>query len=338
MTPFGFALLLSAMLSPSGTLPPALESYLAAAVRPSAAERKLLQDGRPMTKLLDADPTRVVAVFGAVWIDAPMQRYVEAVKDIENFERGRGFRVTRRISTPPRIEDFADYHLSKDDVSALRSCRVGDCELKLGEDALKTLRTEVDWKAASAEAAAENVMRRLALEYVTGYLEGGNERLAVYRDKSRPTSVAAEFRSIVDEMPALTSSMPELRRYLLGFPDPDAAIPGSTSFLYWQETQFGLKPTIRISHVVIREGAEETVLASKMLYASHYFWTALEVRVLVPDPSRGPGFWLVTVSRSRCDGLSGFVGRIARGRVRRAAQQGTAAVLAATKRRLEQGG
>ena len=74
-----------------------------------------------------------------------------------------------------------------------------------------------------------------------------------------------------------------------------------------------MKPTIRINHLVIQDRPASTVIASKMLYASHYFWTALELRVLVPDP-RGTDFWFVTVSRSRSDGLSRFVGRLVRGR------------------------
>ena len=77
------------------------------------------------------------------------------------------------------------------------------------------------------------------------------------------------------------------------------------------------------------------VVASKLLYASHYFWPALELRVLVPDPSRGVGFWFVSVSRSRSDGLSGFTGSIIRGRVREAARAGQESALLATKKRLE---
>lgn len=73
-----------------------------------------------------------------------------------------------------------------------------------------------------------------------------------------------------------------------------------------------LKPTIRISHLTIREIPEDTVVASKMVYASHYFWTGLEVRALVPDPERGAGFWFVTVNRARSDGLSGFTGMFVR--------------------------
>jgi hypothetical protein len=178
-------------------------------------------------------------------------------------------------------------------------------------------------------------MRRLSHEYVSGYLAKGNDQLAVYRDNSRPTFVASEFRSLVDQMPALTPSMPDLRRYLLAY--PAVALAGATSFLYWQETQFGLKPTIRISHLVIWEGKDDTLVASKMLYASHYFWTALELRALFPDPSRGRGFWLVTINRSRSDGLSGFTGFFIRRRVRSDVQTGTLGILNGTKERLEAG-
>ena len=102
-----------------------------------------------------------------------------------------------------------------------------------------------------------------------------------------------------------------------------------------KKTEFGLKPTIRISHLTIREGPDDTVVTSKMLYATHYFWTGLEVRVLVPDRSRGPGFWFMTVNRSRSDGLSGFTGLFVRRRVRSEVQDGTVASLKMTKQMLE---
>ena len=313
--------------------PSRLESYLATVVRPTPAERRRLLEGSPIARLMNADESTEVAVFGAIWINAPVRRYAEAVQDIENFERGGGFTVTKRISAVPRLEDFAQLHLPKEDVADLRTCRVGDCDVKLSETAIQKFRTEVDWRAADVQARADAVMRRLAFEYVTGYLEGGNERLAVYRDSSRPTLVAEEFRAMVDQMPELTSFMPNLRRYLLEYPKESLA--DAISFLYWQETDFGLRPTIRISHLTIREGPDETVVASKMLYASHYFWTGLELRTLLPDPSRGPGFWFVTVNRSRSDGLDGFAGFFVRRRVRSEVQQGVLAGLRATKTRLE---
>ena len=219
------------------------------------------------------------------------------------------------------------------DLADLRTCRVGDCEIKLGEQELRRFRTEVDWRASNARSAANNLMRRVALDYVIGYLEGGNDHLAVYRDGSHPTFVAQEFRAMTHQMPLLTSYMPNMLRYLNEY--PRVSLPGATSFMYWQEVEFGLKPTIRVSHLTIREGPEDAVVTSKMLYATHYFWTGLEVRVLVPDRSRGDGFWFMTVNRSRLDGLSGFTGMFVRRRVRGAVQAGALASLRKTKRMLE---
>jgi hypothetical protein len=313
--------------------PGRLDSYLTNSLKLSTAERQRLIKGEPLTKILETDASKEVAVFGAVWISAPISRYAEAVKDIESFERGAGFKVTRRISSPPRLEDFSELRLPDEDIDDLRSCRVGDCDVKLGEKAIKRFRSEIDWNTPNARAAANRLMQQLAFEYVTRYLEGGNDQLAVYRDDSRPTFAGQEFRTMVDDMPELTSYMPNLRRYLLDY--PRVTIPDATSFLYWQETEFGLRPTIRISHVTIRENPEDTVVTSKMLYASHYFWTGLELRVLVPDPPRGSGFWFVTVNRSRSDGLSGFTGFFVRRRVRSEVQNGALAALRSTKQRLE---
>ena len=60
----------------------------------------------------------------------PRARYVAALNDIEHFESGGGFRATKKVSEPARIEDFAALVLPDDDVADLRSCEVGDCELK----------------------------------------------------------------------------------------------------------------------------------------------------------------------------------------------------------------
>ena len=319
-------------LTPSA-LPLRLEDYLRSVVRLTAKEHRLLLAGQPVAKLLTADEKKEVAVFGAVWIDAPIRRYVEAVNAIETFEAGGGFKVTRRIGSPPRLEDFADLRLPAEDLDDLRHCRVGACEIKLGANAVQRFRNEIDWQAPGAGAAANALMRQLALEYVTRYLAGGNDHLAVYHDRSDPTVTARDFREMTDGMPELTTYLPNLRRYLLDY--PNTTLPGSTSFLYWQETEFGLKPTIRISHLTIREGPDDTVIASKMLYASHYFWTGLELRALVPDRARGTGFWLVTVSRSRADGLSGFSGFLVRRRVRSEVLNGALSGLRSTKQKLE---
>ena len=319
-----------------GSLPPALASFLTDEAHATAGERDALLAGKPLVKLLDADPSKEIAVLGAIWVNAARGLYVDQVKNIEAFERGGGFRTTKRISDPPAADDFAALTISDQDFEDLKDCTVGDCALKLDADGISRLHAEVDWRKATAKADATALFRRLALEYVKGYREGGNARLGVHRDRERPTFVANEFQSMIDRLPRLGADLPDLTRFLLEY--PHATLANSTDFLYWQETQFGLRPTVRISHLVIQDRPDRTVVASKMLYASHYFWTALELRLLIPDSGRGPGFWLVTINRSRSDGLSGFTGRVIRGRVRSEVEEGSRAALTATKARLESKG
>jgi len=315
------------------SLPQPLDTYLTKDAKLTSAQRTQLLAGQPVTRLLDADPSHEVAVLGALWVAAPAERYIAAARDIEQFEKGENFLATKKLSSPPRLEDFAALGIPADDVADLRSCKVGSCELKLGEAALLRLKKEVDWSKPDAKAEVDRRARQLMLEYVNAYLEGGNSKLAIYRDSSRPTFVGQEFASMTDRMPELTAYLPDFKRYLNDF--PKAALPNSDSFIYWQEAKFGLKPTIRLNHLVIVQEPTHAVVVSKMLYASHYFWTAIELRVLVPDPQRGPGFWFVSVNRSRSDGLSGFTGTLIRGKVRGEAEKGMVAVLQSTKSRLE---
>lgn len=313
--------------------PPRLQAYLTNEVKPADADRRRLQQGEPIARLLDVEDGNEVAVFGAIWIDAPIRRYLDAVQQIETFERGGAFKLTRRISPVPRPEDFEQLRLPDEDIRDLRSCRVGACAVKLDEQTIKRVRSDVDWAAPDAPARANALMRQFALTYTAGYLEGGNQRLAVYRDADRPTVVADQLRALIAQVPDLTSDMPTLRRDLLDSPQPST--PGMASLLYWQQLEFGLRPTIRISHLMVREGKEDAVIAAKMLYASHYFWAGLELRALLADPARGDGFWLVTINRSRSDGFRGVTGFFVRRRVRNEVQARTLSSLQATKRRLE---
>ena len=314
-------------------LPARFDSYIKAHVKLTPDRHKQLLAGQPVTQHLDTDPAKEVAIFGAVWVKAPMARYLDAVKDIESFEKGANFLVTKRISSPPRLEDFDQLSLPPDEIADLKTCKVGDCEVKLSEAALTRIQRETDWSKPSAPADVERSFRRLAYEYVTGYLEGGNSRLAVYRDAQRPTFVAQEFAAMVDRMPEMTSYLPDLRKYLLDY--PKVILPNAEGFLYWQNAKFGLKPTIRINHLTIAHEPSHVAVVSKMLYSSHYFWTAIELRILVPDSARGEGFWFANVNRSRSDGLDGFVGSLIRGKVRAEAAKGMQAALAVTKTQME---
>jgi hypothetical protein len=313
--------------------PPTKLKGLSDLVQFTPSEIQALEDGQTVSKLLPFHSDLEVAVAGAVWINAPVREGVQAMKDVEHLERGNGFLVTKSISNPPRLEDFSALELPEDDVKDLRKCHLGDCDVKLDQNAINRINMEIDWSKPTATDDLNRLMRQLALEYVTAYQHGGNKELAVYRNKKRPTSVAEEFASMIGEMRVLWQREPALHQYLLDY--PKAQLPNATSFFYWHKVDFGLKPTIRINHVVITETPQRAIAATKQIYATHYFLTALEIRELTPDPSRDKGFWLVDVSRGRSASLAGTKGKLLRGRVEKESLKGLEEGMQATKSLLE---
>src|SRR5262245_49825933 len=144
--------------------PATLEKYLSESVKLTPSERSALFSNAPVSKLLDGDPAKEVSIFGAVWIDAPTAAYVALVTDIENFEHGGAFHITRRISEPPKLSDFDAMTLPDEDVADLKNCRVGDCELKLSQEALDRVRKSLDWSRPTIKRDADALARQVAFD------------------------------------------------------------------------------------------------------------------------------------------------------------------------------
>src|SRR5262245_25861298 len=152
-TAVAWAVLATAIAS----LPPPLDVYTTKYLKLTAAEQQRLLAGEAVTKLLESDPSTEVAVFGGVWVNAPVASYLAAVKDIETFESGDAFRVTKKLSTPPALSDFDRLTLPEDDAADLRTCRVGDCEMKLSQSSMDRIRREVDWNKPTARADLDRI-------------------------------------------------------------------------------------------------------------------------------------------------------------------------------------
>ena len=263
-------------------------------------------------------------------------RLVAVVRDIERLEQGGGFLATKKFSSPPVEADMAAFRLPDEDIAALRTCRPGRCDVKLGQRALQAA-ASIDWDALSAPAQANRLMRRMAVEYIERYRSGGNGSLAVYEDAGSPISISGEFEDMVRRSPGL-ATIPEVAAYLLQYPRARSA--GVQDFFYWSLAEFGLKPVLRLNHVVIHPtrpaSGLQYAITTKQLYASHYFHTALEVRMLVDDAERpGRAHYLVVLNVARSDGFDGLVGGVVKSQARKGALGGIQAALVAMKRLAE---
>ncbi|MGH9162037.1 MAG: hypothetical protein ACRD2X_18875, partial [Vicinamibacteraceae bacterium] len=172
------------------------------------------------------------------------------------------------------------------------------------------------------------------------YRAQGNRALPELSDHQPPLRSGEALEAMLDASGSLLSSQPELREYLRAY--PMARLANADDFFYWSLVDFGIKPTLRVNHVTIYEPPPDRgvkyAIASKQIYASHYFDAALELKLLVDDPlQRSPDrVYLLVVNRARIGGLKGFLRALIRPSARRKTRDALDRYLRSTKARLEQ--
>jgi hypothetical protein len=297
---------------PSVSQPAALFTQLGL----TAQQRMSIDEGHPVAKVLPWGGPSEVYVFGAVYVEGSPAPYLKFARNVSLLKGTPGYLAVGELPAAATTDDLNGLSLEPDDVKALKSCREGDCDVQLPTASIQAFKEAVNWSQPDAAAQANGLARTMVLDLVRAYRQGGNTALGIYRDKQHPARVADQFATMVGRSATLPDVLPELRQYLLGY--PDASLAGADPFFYWEKVEFGLKPTIRVNHGVIYSAGDSnggvSAVAIKQLYASHYFHTALDVSVCLTDASRPErrGFYLMTLKSSEQDGLTGPKGSILR--------------------------
>jgi len=307
----------------------------------SASDSRALEAGAAVIRDLDTPVREELAYVGMVYVDAPSDRFIVRFRDIVQFERGPGVPQIGRFGNPARLEDLESLTLPAADVTALATCRPGRCDMKLSATAMRQFQDEVNWSSPNAVHQANALIREMILDLVRRYQVDGNAALGRYDDGDDPLLVAEQFRAILASRDHLPVAVPALFAYLDDYPRGRPA--GAHDFFYWTVVDFGLKRTVRVNHVTIYPLAPGTpastayVIAIEQLYASHYFHTTLELRFLADDdgPSGEPRTLLVSITRSRSDGMTGFKGLFLRPAISRRSREAVRGYLEHVKQQVE---
>jgi hypothetical protein len=323
----------------ASTLNPA-RAFLTAVFNLSPADISHLDDGQIVTQTLGVTNRREVATLGVVRIPAASAVYVERLRDIANFKRTDGILQIGTFNSPPQLGDVASLTVEDGDLNLLRECRVEDCSVRLSADGIERIRHEIDWRAADAAGRASRLVRQLLVDYVARYREGGAAAAMEYADTPLPLNVGREFASLVDADTATWKYIPRLRRHLLEY--PAVTDEGISDFMYWSKERVHRRPVISITHVAIAavdDGPVDFAIASKQIYAMHYFDASLGLTLLVRDASAPfPTTYVVYLNRSRIDLFGGLFGGVARRIVAGRARALVAEQLARLQRSFAAGG
>jgi hypothetical protein len=272
-----------------------------------------VRSGQAVVKMLPAQDAGDIGVFGAIRIDAKADRLVSWIKDVARFRTAAQLGLSRRLSDPPKIADFAGLSLDVAELSALRACRPGNCALRMGDKAIQRFQAEVDWSAPDAAERANLLTRQLMVGHALAYLKGGDRALGASHNDEAPRVQADEFNQVLWQSKALYDVAPAFAAYLEGF--PAAKLPGSEQFLYWAKASVGTDASITLRQMVVYHApGGEVFIADKQLYASRYLDAGLVVMSLAAAPG-GEGFYALVGARARSTMLRGTGARLLRGQV-----------------------
>jgi hypothetical protein len=272
--------------------------------------------GRVIAKVLPSGSLAEIFMFGAVFVRASPESFAKRALDIDRLRQLPGYLNVGRFRDPPILADLNGFTLEPDDIRNLKTCRPGKCTIQLPAEAIRALQAEVDWSQPDIANEVNGRMQRMALDLLQSYRKDGNRVLQTYHDLDHPFNVDAELRSFLARSDALTSYLPDLRRYLLDYPKTNLA--NVESVFFWEKVNFGMKPTLRLNHAISYRsegprGAADVVVV-KQLFASHYFQLALDLSACVPatSPSGDRGFYLISLRGSTQQGFSGLMGSLLR--------------------------
>jgi hypothetical protein len=309
-------------------------AFLRKSVAFTEAQVAAVDAGQVVAKLLPSADKPEIAAFGAVRVRGDAGAFLRQLQGGLASRRGPSVLEVGRFSRPSKVEDLADLTLDDGDYKAARECRPGDCDIKMARSAMERMHREIDWKAPDARARATDLMKRMLVDYVAAYSQGGTAEMATYVDKDRPLETPAEFRKLLAATPYLVEYVPAFHRYVEDY--PKGALAGADDAFYWAKDKFGPKPTISVYHTTVWPDPAENgraVIASKQIYASHYFQAGLDVLALVPA---GPGgFYLMDLYRVRIDPPTGMLSGVILGKIRGGIEQGVAEGLKAARTRAE---
>ena len=124
-----------------------VERVLAERFGLSTDEIAQVRGGQHVVKTLR--PEAEIGVGGVVRIPDDKDRLVRWIRDIEGFRKAADLGLSRKLSSPPAINDFGELALDSGELAALQKCRPGDCGLRLGDRAIARFQA-LDWTAPDA--------------------------------------------------------------------------------------------------------------------------------------------------------------------------------------------
>jgi hypothetical protein len=324
----GVLAVLAPTAAPAQEAPP--RPFLRKVIQLNDAQLASVEKGEVVTKLLPTTDKPEIAAFGIVKTAGTVDQLVALARDVKKFRQVPQVPELGYFSSPAKLEDLQGLTHPPDDIAALKRCKPGSCDVKLGTKGLERI-SKIDWKAADADKQAVAIFNQGIVDYVTAYQQGGTDAMGNVLDKKQERSRAQEYRTLLANSPYLVDYVKEFNDYLAAW--PKGTLAGADDVLYWTKDTFGLKPVVSAYHATFYRSPRGALIANKLIGATHFFNAALEILGAVPTPD-GKGLYLLNLYRTRIDPPTGMLGGVLMGKVRDGVETGVKENLKMARERL----
>jgi hypothetical protein len=306
------------------------QTFLRKVIQLDDQQLAAVEKGEIVTKQLPTTEKPEVAAFGIVKTTGTVDQLLIAARDVLKFRKSPKVPEMGLFSSPATLADLKGLNYPPDDIAALKKCKPGSCDVKLGTKGLEAV-SGIDWKAPEAQAQATAILNQLMVDYVAVYQQGGTEAMATILDKKEAKVRPQEYRALLNHSPYLVDYVKEFNEYLADY--PNGKLAEATDVLYWMKDTYGPKPVVSTYHATFYKGPRGGYTANKLIGAAHFFNASLELTAAVPG-SDGRSLYLMTLARTRLDPPTGMLAGALMGKVKGGVEQGVKESLKTARDRL----
>src|SRR5215467_11834095 len=123
-----------------------------------------IRSGKALAKVVESTTPDEVFVFGAVYVKAAPESYLELASNIDALRKLPGYVAIQSFSDPPQLSDLDGLTLEPQDIEELKTCKVGHCDVQLPTEAMEEFKHSINWSAPNVADEVNHMARQMALQ------------------------------------------------------------------------------------------------------------------------------------------------------------------------------
>src|SRR5271166_218340 len=107
---------------------PDVQAFFRQEIGLSQDQINAIQSGQSVAMPLPSRTPAEVFLFGAIYIHAAPERYVQFARDFDRLSKLPNYLALGVFSSPPQASDLKGFSFDSDDIESLKKCKPGDCQ------------------------------------------------------------------------------------------------------------------------------------------------------------------------------------------------------------------